>query len=307
MKTILLPSVLTALFALCLLVLAACCKTNEVETAAGSVGALESGRTNASGSALASTSTLRVAVMDVGKGDCILIRSGESAVLIDTGYKSTAPSVLSQLKAQGVSNLDAIIITHYDRDHVEGMRAIGEGVSVGTIYLPEYEGADKNYDICISAVEALGVPVQRVAQELALGIGGARLTVFPSGVAYEPGTGKEEGNDNDVSLVAALVNGRDSFLFAGDLEEAGIDAYLAANHGQFDVLKMPHHGRRSSNTEDLLDNVRPKLAIITDSEKDPADKKTLKLLKSAGIETYRTSEDGTVVVESDGNGNYSVA
>ena len=69
---------------------------------------------------------------------------------------------------------------------------------------------------------------------------------------------------------------------------------------------MPHHGQRSSNITEFLDDVRPRIAVITDAEKDKADKKTLKALKSAGVETYRTSEDGTIVIESDGNGKYSL-
>ena len=121
------------------------------------------------------------------------------------------------------------------------------------------------------------------------------------------GSGKVEGNDNDMSLVATLAHGRDSYLFAGDLEEEGIRAYLAAGHGSFDVLKMPHHGEYSPGISELLDDVRPKIAAITDSVSDAADKKTLKLLKSAGVRTYRTSVDGTIIIDSDGSGTYSVS
>lgn len=176
-----------------------------------------------------------------------------------------------------------------------------------TYYLPGYDGTDKNYRSCISSLEALDVPTNRVTKELDLRLADARLTVFPSGIAYVPGTGKSEGNDNDMSLVATLIYGRDSYLFAGDLEEDGIAAYLAANHGRFDVLKMPHHGQRAKNASEFLDDVRPQIAVVTDGQKDPANKKTLKLLASASVKTYRTSTDGTVVIESDGNGAYSVS
>lgn len=254
-----------------------------------------------------SGSPLRVACIDVGKGDCILVQAGDTAILIDTGYEKTADDVLAQLQEAQVTRLKAVIITHYDRDHVEGLHDIGQAVPIDTIYLPGYEGSDDNYDICLAAVEALGVPSQRVTSELALDVGSARLTVFPSTVAYDPASIlRSEGNDNDVSMVATLVNGSDSYLFAGDLEEEGVDAYLAAKHGTFDVVKMPHHGRKSSNTEDFLDDVRPQIALITDSKKDEADKKVLKLLKSGGIETYRTSKDGTIVIDSNGSGTYQV-
>lgn len=296
-----------ALFAVCALVLASCGKTYGTEPAAGSAANPEGGQTRAPATTTDSPSPLRVTVFDVGKGDCILLQSDSDSVLIDTGYESTADDVISYLRAHGVDHLDAMIITHYDRDHVDGMRPIGEAVDVKTIYLPGYDGADKNYRSCISSTESLGVPTQRVTKELALHIGNARLAVFPSGVKYIPGSGKTEGNDNDMSLVASLVNGRDSYLFAGDLEEDGISAYLAANHGRFDVLKMPHHGRHSPNSSEFLDDVQPRIAVITDAKKEPADKKTLKLLKSADVETYRSSSDGTVVIESDGSGTYSVS
>ena len=301
-KTFLQP-IIAIVSAICLLALASCGRVYETSSFADSAVESKSGQTTAPAG---EPSRLRVTVIDVGKGDCILIQADDAAVLIDTGYESTANDVLSCLRDQGVSNLDAIIITHYDRDHIEGIRPIGEDVGVGTIYLPGYEGTDKNYRACILAVEALGVPSQRVTEELDLYVGGARLTVFPSGVSYEPGTGKEEGNDNDMSLVATLVNGRDSYLFAGDLEEEGIDAYLSGGHGQFDVLKMPHHGKHSSNLSELLDDVRPQIAVITDSEEDSASKKTLKLLKSANVQTHRSSKEGTITVESDGSGTYSV-
>ena len=302
-----LPLVIATLCAACVLLLASCGYTLSMETAADSTASGKAGQTKSStGAPSASSSRVCVTVINVGKGDCILLQMDGASALIDTGYENTAADVLACLRNKGVDRLDAMIITHYDRDHVEGMCAIGEGVEVDTIYLPGYEGADKNYRTCVASAEALGVPVRRVTEELDLSIGSARLTVFPSGVSYKPGSGKEEGNDNDMSLVATLTYGRDSYLFAGDLEEEGIDAYLAADHGQFDVLKMPHHGQRSSNITEFLDDVRPRIAVITDAEKDKADKKTLKALKSAGVETYRTSEDGTIVIESDGNGKYSL-
>ena len=293
-----------ACFAFCLLMSTSCGRAYDAEPAVDAAVSTKAGQAEAPRDA---PSHLRVTTIDVGKGDCILIQADGAAVLIDTGYERTAPDVLSYVRAQGVSRLDAMIITHYDRDHIEGMRPIGEALDVDNIYLPGYEGSDNNYESCMSAVKALGVPSHRVTKELVIHVGDACLTVFPSGVAYEPGSGKDEGNDNDMSLVVTLANGRDSYLFAGDLEEEGIDAYLAARHGQFDVLKMPHHGNRASNTSELLDDVRPQIAVITDSREDPASKKVLKLLKAADVQTCCTSDDGTVVVESDGSGTYSVA
>ena len=253
-----------------------------------------------------SANGVRVSFVDVGKGDCILIQVGSSSALIDTGYDDTSDDVVSYLRRQGVSRLDFVIITHYDKDHVGGLRAIGESFAIGETYLPGYEGADKQYRSVMSAVDDLKLKATRVTRELPLSLGSAKLTVYPSRLTYDPYANGDEGNDNDLSLDTTMAAGNDSYLFAGDLEEEGIEAYLSASHGSFDVLKMPHHGKKSSNLDELLDDVKPQIAIITDGLDDTADKKTLKLLKSAGAEAYRTSEDGTIVVEGDGSGSYRV-
>ena len=248
-----------------------------------------------------------VSFIDVGKGDCILLQAGDSAALIDTGYSSTSGDVLSYLEKRGVSHLDCIVITHYDRDHVEGLRAIGKALKIGTVYLPGYEGSDKNYQTVMSAVGDLGLNAQQVTETLHLKLGSNDLDVFPSSVEYIPGSKGDEGNDNDLSLVASLTGNGASYLFAGDLEKEGIAAFLEARHGQFDVVKMPHHGKKSSGTNDFVESVKPRIAVITDSNDDPADKKTLKALDEVGADVYRTSTSGTIAVSNDDAGHYSVS
>ena len=250
---------------------------------------------------------VRVAAIDVGKGDCILVQAGGSSVLIDAGYEDTSDEVVSYLRSHGVDLLDCLVITHYDKDHIGGIRAVGKAFEVSAIYLPGYTGADKQYRMAMDAVDDLGVPTQLVTSEQVLKLGDANLAILPSRLTYNPNADGGEGNDNDLSLVAELTYQNDSYLFAGDLEKEGLEAYLKGGRGRFDVLKMPHHGEKSGNTDDFLEDVQPKIAIVTDSAEDPADKKTLKLLKNCGADTYCTSVCGTIVVESDGAGSYSVS
>ena len=82
---------------------------------------------------------VRMTTMDVGKGDCILVQAGASSVLIDTGYENTSSKVVSYLRGQGVSRIDYLVVTHYDRDHVGGLRAIGEAFDIGAVLLPGYQ------------------------------------------------------------------------------------------------------------------------------------------------------------------------
>lgn len=252
------------------------------------------------------TMRLTVSYIDVDKGDCILIEAAGESVLIDTGYETTSNDVLSYLRARGVNQLQRVIITHYDRDHIGGLRAIAEALPVEEVCLPSYEGADKNYQTVTDAIGSLDLSAHQVTKEEVLQLGDATLTIIPTSLTYEKGQGNGEGNDNDLSLVVTLTNRDNSYLFAGDLEKKGIDAYLDGARGTFGVLKMPHHGEWCGKTDDLVEDVSPQIAIITDGEDDPAEKKTLGCLDDADVDTYRTSTDGTIVVESHGLADYTV-
>ena len=250
--------------------------------------------------------SLTVSYIDVGKGDCILIEASGNTVLIDTGYEETSDDGLSYLRKRGVDQLRHVILTHYDQDHVSGLGAIAKAMPVGEVCLPNYEGGDKNYRNVMDTISSLNLSARQITEEEAIQLGDAILTIIPTSLTYEKGSGGSEGNDNDLSLVATLTNHKDSYLFSGDLEKKGIAAYLDDARGTFDVLKMPHHGEWCGRTDELVDDVSPRLAIITDGEDDPAEKKTLNYLDDVGVDTYRTSTNGTIVVESHGLGDYTV-
>ena len=295
------PLALFGLLAVALLLFAGC---GQAERSSGGASNMSA---SISSNAQGSQSGIRVTAIDVGKGDSILVQAGTSSMLIDTGYENTSNDVVSYLRSQGVDHLDCLVITHYDRDHVGGLRAVGKALDIEAIYLPNYEGADKHYRSVVAAIDDLGLPAQQITEKRMFELGGASLAILPSGVAFVPDAKGDEGNDDDLSLVTTLTFGSDSYLFAGDLEMEGIVAYLERGLGHFDVLKMPDHGKKSGNSDDFLAAVQPKIAIVTDAVDDPASKKVLNLLKNSGVDTYRTSDYGTVVVESAGTGSYSVS
>lgn len=246
--------------------------------------------------------TLTVSFIDVGKGDCILAECGGSALMIDTGYSGTTEKVLRYLSGKGIDKLDALIITHYDKDHAGGAAGIAEALPAETIYLPDYESGSEHYEKLMDVINEKALHAVRVTSDTAVHLGSAEFTVFASSIAYDS-SGKE-GNDNDVSLVISAKHGRDSFLFTGDIEKAGIKSFLKKNADTYGVLKMPHHGRKESNTDKLIEGTAPEYAVITDSADEPADKKVLSLLE--GVKTFRSSECGDIVIESGGDGKYTV-
>lgn len=249
--------------------------------------------------------TLTITFLDVGKGDCILLQKDDYNVLIDAGYDYTSEDVIAYLKQNNAEHLDCFFITHYDKDHVGGAGAVLENVDVETLYLPGYNVSNKYHEYLTSLASQYSLNVKNVTKDLSFMLGDMDFTIHESDVPYVSEQGKE-GNDNDASLVITVHWEEDSYLFSGDLEKEGIEAFLADGHGTYDVVKMPHHGVKEGNTDEFIDSVQPKIAIITDSEEDEAHKKVLKWLEKAGADVYQTSECGNIVVTGTGTGEYTV-
>ena len=245
---------------------------------------------------------LQAVFFDVGKGDCILLSMGEDNVLLDAGYEETSSEITRQLQARGITSLDAMIITHYDKDHVGGAAQIAQQIPVETIYLPDYEGeADKCGDL-LTLIRKKGLESIRVSEQETVAMGQAEMEIIPALVAYDPAA----ENDNDASLIVTIVYQEDEWLLPGDIEKDAIEIWLADNNRTFDILKMPHHGKKEGNTKELIKNVDPSIAVITDSTAEEANEKVLKQLDKNETEVYRSSVNGTITITGDGSGKYEI-
>ena len=101
--------------------------------------------------------TLTVTFLDVGKADCILLEAEGRAAMIDAGNQGDAEEILALLSAKGISSLDFLLLTHLDKDHIGGADALIESVPIGTIYAPDYDKGNKQYDQYIAALTAAGI------------------------------------------------------------------------------------------------------------------------------------------------------
>lgn len=245
---------------------------------------------------------MQAVFFDVGKGDCILLKMGEDNVLLDAGYEETWQPVVKELKSMGVDSLDAMIITHYDKDHVGGAAEIAQQIPVDVFYLPDYEGdADKSGDL-LDYIERKGLESIRVTEQEKLALGDAEIEVDPALIQYN----LQEKNDNDASLVVKVFYKEDEWLLPGDIEKDAIEIWLSENTQTFDILKMPHHGGKEKNTKELIENTDPDIAVITDSTLEEASEKVLKQLEKKEITVYRSSVNGNITITGDGTGVYNV-
>lgn len=214
---------------------------------------------------------LQVLFLDVGQGDAALVQTGDgTTMLLDAGGSVNggpdpgAGSVLPVLSALRVTRLNVVVMSHPHPDHYGGLEAVLNSVAVDELWdtgQAEAEGGAGAQRI-VELARARGAKIRRPAElcgrEHALG--NAALSV----VAPCPGFDEAFG-PNDNSFVVRMQHGQRSFLFTGDVEEAA-ERELVARYGRAldsDVLKIPHHGSRTSSSEGLLKLVTPWVALVS--------------------------------------------
>lgn len=237
----------------------------------------------------------RITAFSVGKADALLLQEGDTAVLVDTGEEDDGEFLLDELKKRGISRLDLLLISHFDKDHVGSAALLMQNLEVDAVLMPDYEGDRPEYAAFLESLEG-HENVKRVREELQFTEGALGWSVYP---AEDPETiqDTEDEYDNDMSLVASVVYGERTFLLTGDIEKTRIGQMLSTGTDwRHDWVKMPHHGRYQKALNDLLDAVEPSWAVICCSEKNPAEEKTLEMLEERQIPVWDTSEHSVVTV-----------
>ena len=225
----------------------------------------------------------------VGKGDALILRVDDYVCLIDTG-KSDAEGQLRRIFERcGIGALDAVFLTHTDKDHSEGMKWLRKSdIEIRAIYASRYhpEVKEKKHP-AVKAAKKLGLEVNWLGagDVVKLGDTGAVLRVLAPEMEFI-------GNDDDNSLVMMLDAPDGRILLAGDMEEDE-EALLLASGADLrcDVLKVPNHGDSDACGAELIAACAPKVAVIsTDSAKKPGtpDERILKDLDREGCVAYVT-------------------
>ena len=240
-----------------------------------------------------SFSPLRVVFLNVGQGDAILISQGKTQVLIDGGRDGKV--LLGRLGRQMPfwdRQIESVIATHPDADHVGGLAAVISRYHVSA-YLSN--GSEGESDVFRHLRETLEAD-RSVGQSV---IGTQSRIVFPGGAELrvlfpENGAAKALSETNEGSIVIRLVFGDTSFLFTGDLphEEAVLPDIAPTK-----ILKVAHHGSKYSTSDEWLSRVRPDDAIISVGKNrygHPSDE-ILSRLRQRGVRILRTDQRGDIV------------
>ncbi|MDO8619802.1 MAG: MBL fold metallo-hydrolase [bacterium] len=244
---------------------------------------------------------LTVAFLNIGQGDAIFIESPTGVqMMIDGGPGAVVLRELGKVMPFYDRSIDLLLVSNPDTDHLSGFLDVLRSFKVVAVVEPGTVGASADFHSLENAIEKEGarkVLAQR-GQKLDLGGGVYFEILFPdrdvSGL-----------NTNDGSIVGKLVYGNTSFLFLGDAP-ASIEeyvAYLDKEHLNVDVLKVGHHGSKTSTSEALLGFASPAMAVISagkDNKYGHPHAEVLDRLKQFEVQTFGTYEKGRVIMESDG-------
>ncbi len=241
-----------------------------------------------------SSGDLTIECLSLGSADSFIFITENSTVLIDTGLSKNYDDIEACLEQYGIEEIDAMILTHFDKDHIGSAAEIINNYSVDAVYTTYMSKESSKVDDLLEALDDNNIEQQIITAVTTLTIDNVTYTIYPSeSQSYET---KESNNS---SLCILVQDGERSFLFPGDAEEERIEELLTLDNISCDVLKMPHHGRYKTNLEEFLIKVTPTYALITSSEDEPADDSTIELLEELNIETYLLM-NGNVTIKTDG-------
>ncbi|MDO5518890.1 MAG: MBL fold metallo-hydrolase [bacterium] len=243
-----------------------------------------------------SASNLEVHFIDVGQGDCILLRSDNQTMLIDAGDNNYGKGVVTYLSNLGIKKLDYLVGTHPDADHIGGLDNVISSLDIGKIYMPKKQSNTKTFEDVLTAIAKKGLKVSSPKVGDTFTLGSANISVLGPINTYE--------DNNNNSIVLKVTHGKNSFLLTGDAElEAEEDMVASGEDLSATVLKVGHHGSHSSTSRSLLDKVNPTYAVIScgvDNKYGHPHTETMTYLKRYNVTVYRTDQQKTIVMTSDG-------
>lgn len=241
---------------------------------------------------------LEVHYIDVGQGSATLLKSGRHAMLIDTGDSDQGTKIQLYLTKQGVENLDYLVLTHPDADHIGGAPVIITKFGIGQLFLSNYEKDNKTTQKVRDAMQYKGLTASDYQVGDTFALGNASFTIL--------GPAKEYADSNNASIVIMVQNGNNRFLFTGDCEaEAEADLIASGADLSADVYLAGHHGSDTASSQAFMDAVSPTYAVISCGEGNSyghPHAEVLNRFRSMGIQVFRTDEQGSVIAESDGTG-----
>jgi competence protein ComEC len=250
--------------------------------------------------------SVHLTMLDVGQGDAILVEGDRGGrLLVDGG--PDPDRLLVELDAHippWDRRIDLVILTHPHEDHVAGLPLLLDRYRVDTVMEPGMAGPGPGYRAWQAELRVRGTTAGRLSTGDRLTLDGIAFGVLWPDRGSVPSAPADTGTAiNNVSIVLLGTFGRERFLLAGDIEEAIDPVLLGRGLPSVEVLKVAHHGSRTSSTAAFLEAVRPRIGLVSVGERNPYGHPapaTIDRLRAHRIQVLRTDVDGTVEIVLDG-------
>lgn len=245
--------------------------------------------------------SLKVYFLNVGQGDASFIETPEHIqVLIDGGPDSSVLSELSSVMPFYDRKIDILILSHPQKDHIFGLVEVLKRYEVGNVVFTSIEYKNSAYDEFKKIVEEKNINKieARAGTQIKIGQYAFLDILYP----FEDMSGKLVGNPNDVSIAVKLNFLGKEFFFAGDAElKEEVELVNSGEDVDIDVLKVSHHGSKTSSSELFLEKTTPEIAVISVGKNNSYGHPHQEVLERfENIKTLRTDINGRIQVTTDG-------
>ena len=250
----------------------------------------------------ASSNNLKIYFLNVGQGDSEYIKtpSGQD-ILIDGGPDTSVLNELGKVMDFGDREINLVILSHPHADHLTGLLEVINRFKVDEVWETGVDYPSATYDNWRSEISAKQIPDKIVKAGESKNFGEAKISIL---YPLSPLENKKIDNLNNASIVSRLDYKKFSVLYMGDLEKDAQTKVL--NQNLFaTILKVAHHGSSNGLSEDILKVIRPVIAVIEvgkDNTYGHPAPSVINLLKQYAVRIYRTDQNGTVEITSDGKG-----
>lgn len=237
-------------------------------------------------------SDLSVCVMSIGQADSILISLGSKNMLIDCGESDDAKYILDKLHDLDIKKLDVLVLTHPHSDHIGGAKKVLEKIDVDEIYMPAVSTPTVTFDKLLDLLAEKEIPTIEAASGVRIPFGKAKVKII------SPEAGRSSDNINSYSAVILFEYQGTKMLFCGDAEKENEDMILSSGYDiNCDIIKIGHHGSKTSSSQNFVEAVSPRWAIATtmyDSPDNLPKEAVIKRWKDAGATVLCTNISGDI-------------
>ncbi len=243
---------------------------------------------------------LEVHFFNIGQGDSIFIETPDNKqILIDGGPDKTVLEKLNQTMPFYDRKIDLLILTHPDADHITGLVDVLDYYQIGHILTSGFETDTAVYRKWRELINEKSIPltIAQAGQKVILGKGIVLEILWPE----QPLIGIK--NANNASVVGKLIYGQAEFLLTGDIEKNIEGILLERNWNlESDILKVPHHGSKTSSSYNFIKAVNPKIAVILVGENNRYKHPHKDILERFNqMAVFRTDTNGDIAIFTDGN------